>query len=173
MTVLNVVGMVGTGMQNAAMKVVRSTTLSSSEPSSPIPSHSIASTTRRKCCPSPKRTYTSSTSNISSHSACDGLAGYTIPLYDILAVQKPPAGSPEPVRTPGPLDPSTLEFELARVGLRTVVAMVNAGWPAMLSFLLTTNLSDPLFGDVLGVLQALARTAGYLALSTPRDATRS
>jgi len=51
--------------------------------------------------------------------------------------------------------------------------MVNAGCPALLaalSFLPTTNLSGPLFGDVLGALQALARTAGCLALRTPRDA---
>jgi hypothetical protein len=41
---------------------------------------------------------------------------------------------------------------------------------ASLSFLLTTNLSDPLSGDVLGALQALARTVGCLALPTPRDA---
>ncbi|KAH9961800.1 hypothetical protein BC827DRAFT_1201948 [Russula dissimulans] len=51
--------------------------------------------------------------------------------------------------------------------------MLNAGWPtllAALSFFLTTNLSDPLFGDVLRALQALARAAGCLALPTPRDA---
>jgi len=61
-------------------------------------------------------------------------------------------GSPEPVRTPGRLDPSMLpESEPARVGLQTVRAMVSAVWPALLptfSFLLTPNLSDPLFGDV-------------------------
>ncbi|KAI9452204.1 hypothetical protein F5148DRAFT_1237059 [Russula earlei] len=107
-------------------------------------------------------------------SLSDGFAGYTIPLYNTLAVQKSPAGSAEPVRAPGPLDPSTLPAtEPARVGLQTVRAMLNAGWPALLaalSFLLTTNLSDPLFGDVLGALQALARAAGCLSLPTPRDA---
>ena len=80
-----------------------------------------------------------------------------IPLYNSLAVQNPPVGSPEPVRTPGQLDPSMLpESEPARVGLQTVRAMVSAVWPALFatfSFLLTTNLSDPLFGDVLGALQ--------------------
>jgi len=95
-------------------------------------------------------------------------------LYNALAVQKPPAGSPEPMYAPGPLNPSTLpESEPTRVGLQTVRAMLNAGWHALLaalSFLLTTNLSDPLFGNVLGALQALARTAGCLALPTPRDA---
>jgi len=51
--------------------------------------------------------------------------------------------------------------------------MLNTGWPALLaalSFLLTTNLSDSIFGDVLGALQTLARAAGCLALPTPRDA---
>ena len=107
-------------------------------------------------------------------SLSDGLAGYTFPLYNTLAVQKPPAGSTEPVRAPGPLDPNTLpETEPARAGLQTVRAMLNAGWPALLaalSFLLTTNLSDSIFGDVLGALQTLARAAGCLALPTPRDA---
>ena len=39
-------------------------------------------------------------------SLSDGLAGYTFPLYNTLAVQKPPAT--ESVRAPGPLDPTTL-----------------------------------------------------------------
>ncbi|KAI0292132.1 hypothetical protein BC826DRAFT_1105631 [Russula brevipes] len=72
-------------------------------------------------------------------------------LYNALAVQKHPAGSTE----------------------LTVRALLNAGWAALLPaffFLLTTNLSDPLFGDVLGALQALARAAGFLALPAPRDA---
>lgn len=107
-------------------------------------------------------------------SLSDGLAVYVFPLYNTLAVQKPPAGSAELVRAPGPLDPMTLpETEPARAGLETVRAMLNAGWPALLaalSFLLTTNLSDPLFGDVLGALQTLARASGCLALPTPRDA---
>ena len=107
-------------------------------------------------------------------SLSDGLAGYIFPLYNTLAVQKPPAGSTEPVRAPGSLDPTTLpETEPARDGLQTVRAMLNAGWPALLaalSFLLTTNLSDSIFGDVLGALQTLARAAGCLALPTPRDA---
>ena len=64
--------------------------------------------------------------------------GGAIPLYNTLAVPETLAGSPEPVRAPGPLDPSTLpESEPARVGLQTGRAMINAGWPALarLSFL--------------------------------------
>jgi hypothetical protein len=47
--------------------------------------------------------------------------------------------------------------------------MLNAGWPALLAalyFLLTSNLSDPIFGDVLDVLQTPVRAAGCLALPT-------
>jgi hypothetical protein len=40
-------------------------------------------------------------------SLSDGLAEYTFPLYYTLAVQKPPTGSTEPMRAPGPLDPMT------------------------------------------------------------------
>jgi len=153
--------------------VVRPTSLSLSGPSLPIPSHSIDQLDKTDAPPIPEG-YIYLLGVQCLVSLCDGLAGYAIPLYNNLAVQKPPAGSPEPVRAPGPLDPSTLpESEPACVGLQTVRAMVNAGWPALLaalSFLLTTNLSDPLFGDVLGALQALARTAGCLALPTPRDA---
>jgi len=56
---------------------------------------------------------------------------------------------------------------------RNASFMLDASWPALLAalcFLLTTKLSAPLFGDVVGALQALARAAGYLALRTPCDA---
>ena len=75
---------------------------------------------------------------------------------------------------PGPLNPSTLpDPELAHVGLQTVRAIVNPVWSAplaALSFLLIlTNLSNSLFGNVLGALQALASTVGCLALPMPRE----
>ena len=78
------------------------------------------------------------------------------------------------MRAPGPLDPTMLpKTEPARARLRTVHTMLNAGWPALLaalSFLLTTNLSDSIFDNILGALQTLARAAGYLALPNPCDA---
>jgi len=40
--------------------------------------------------------------------------------------------------------------------------MLNASWPTLLALLLTTNLSGPLFGVVLGSLQVLSRPAGFL-----------
>ena len=153
--------------------MVRPISLSLSEPSSPIPPHSIDQLDKTDALPIPEA-YIYLLGVQCLVSLCDGLAGYAIPLYNSLAVQKPPDGLPEPVRAPGPLDPSTLpESEPACVGVRTMRAMVDSGWPALLaalSILLTTNLSDPLFDHVLGALQALARAAGCLALPKPRDA---
>jgi hypothetical protein len=59
-------------------------------------------------------------------------------------------------------------IEPARAGLQIVRAMLNAGWPALLavlSFPLTT-LPDTIFGDVLVMLQMLARAVGCLAQPT-------
>jgi len=165
--VSNVVEMIGTvaspSVQNAAMKVQLYGSLPSLHLSPCQPSLHIAPTSsaRQTCRPSPERIYTSLASQCLV-SLCDGLAGYAIPLYNTLAVQKPPAGSPEPVRAPGPFDPSTLpETGPARVGPQTVRAMLDAGCPALLaalSFLLTTRLSDPLVGDVVGAAGARPRS---------------
>jgi hypothetical protein len=51
--------------------------------------------------------------------------------------------------------------------------MVANGWPALLaalSFVISTNLSDDLFADVLASYQAMTKVSGMLALTTPRDA---
>ncbi|KAI0030497.1 hypothetical protein K488DRAFT_54152 [Vararia minispora EC-137] len=110
-------------------------------------------------------------------SLCEGFASYTAPIYTQLMVQKPRAAGDAVVRAPGALDPSTLpETEPARASLMAVRDMVAAGWPALLaalSFLLSTNLSDELFVDVLAAYQALTNVAGMLALPTPRDALLS
>ncbi|KAI0300723.1 hypothetical protein B0F90DRAFT_1722805 [Multifurca ochricompacta] len=129
-TVSNVVGMIGSeaglSVQGAAMKVQCIDQLDKAD-APPIPEAYI---------------YLLGVQCLVSLS--DGLAGYAIPLYNTFAIQKPPAGSTEPVRAPGPLDPSTLPVtEPAREGLLAARAMLNA---------------------------ALARAAGSLALPTPRDA---
>ena len=138
----------------------------SSELLSLIPSHSIHPLDKAGAPPIPE-TYTYLFAVQCHVWFCDGLAGYMTPPHNTLAVQKPPMGSPEPVRAPGPLNRSTLpESEPARGGLQTVRAMLNAVWPvllATLSFLLTTNLSDALFGGALGALRTLAHAAGCLA----------
>ena len=103
-------------------------------------------------------------------SLSDGLTGYSFPLYNTIVVQKLPAGSTE-LCVQGPLDPMTLlETKPARTGLKTVRAMLNAGWPAhlvTLSFHFST-VSDPL-SDVLGALQTLARSTGCLAAHVTRS----
>ena len=73
----------------------------------------------------------------------------------------------------GPTQPYYAARNRASAGRATNCSRnAYAGWPAVLaahSFLLTTNPSDSIFGDVLGALQTLARAAGYFALPTPRD----
>jgi hypothetical protein len=117
---------------------------------------------------------------------CDGFATFAAPLYTALAVQRPrtssnvaqsgtaSAASESAVRAPPALDVTKLSPEdPSAKGLTTVRSMVDSAWPAFLaalSFIISTNLSDDLFGDVLGAYQSLARVAGMLGLSTPRDA---
>ncbi|EIW78018.1 hypothetical protein CONPUDRAFT_146079 [Coniophora puteana RWD-64-598 SS2] len=121
---------------------------------------------------------------------CEGLASFTGPLYTAIMVQRPRSAGEPIVRAPGALDVDALpEDETistnngggsgsnASTGnarqLRTVRAIVDNGWPALLaalSFVIVTNLSDELFVDVLTAYQALINVAGMLGLSTPRDA---
>ena len=57
--------------------------------------------------------------------------------------------------------------------LRLVHDMIEDGWPAFLaalSFIISTNLSDDLFVEVLTSYQAMVNTSGILSLTTPRDA---
>jgi hypothetical protein len=93
-------------------------------------------------------------------SLSDGLAGYSFPLYNTIAVQKPPAGSYGPTR------PYYAARNRASQG-RATNCTRDAERRLAHSFL-TTNLS--IFGDALGALQTLARAAGCLPLPTPRDA---
>ncbi|CCL98022.1 uncharacterized protein FIBRA_00015 [Fibroporia radiculosa] len=105
---------------------------------------------------------------------CEGFASFTGPLYNSLMIQRPRAAGEPVVRAPPALDLASLSpEEPATKQLRTVHDMMESGWPALLaalSFLISTNLSDELFVDVLGSYQALTTVAGMLGLSTPRDA---
>jgi len=109
--------------------VVRPTSLSSSEASSPIPSHSIDQLDKPDT-PSIPEAYTYLFGVQSLFSFCDGPAGYVIPLYNTFAVQSrstPGSPGPEPVRALARSTRRLPESEPDRVGLQTVRAMVNAG----------------------------------------------
>ena len=107
-------------------------------------------------------------------SLCEGFAAFTAPLYNSIMVQKPRTAGEPVVRAPPALNLATLPQDDAITRqLRTVYDMVENGWPALLaalSFLISTNLSDELFVDVLASYQALTTVSGMLGLTTPRDA---
>ncbi|KAF8129901.1 hypothetical protein EV363DRAFT_1399707 [Boletus edulis] len=107
-------------------------------------------------------------------SLCEGFASFTGPLYTSIMVQRPRAAGDPVIRAPPALDLATLPpDEPPTRHLRIVRSMVDNGWPALLaalSFIISTNLSDELFVDVLTSYQAMTNVAGMLALTTPRDA---
>ncbi len=107
-------------------------------------------------------------------SLCEGFSTSTGPLYNSIMVQKPRSAGEPVIRAPPALDLSTLPpDEPVTHQLQTVHDMVESGWPALLaalSFLISTNLSDELFVDVLASYQALTTVSGMLGLTTPRDA---
>jgi len=65
-------------------------------------------------------------------SLSDGLVGYTFPPYNTLVVQKPPAGSTEPMHAPGPLNLTMLRCCPKPSQLRTVHAMLTQAGPRFL-----------------------------------------
>lgn len=159
-TVSGVVGIIGSGIglsvQNSAMKLQCIDQLDKAD-SPPIPEAYI---------------YLLAVQCIVS--LCEGFASFTGPLYTSIMVQRPRAAGEPVIRAPAALDLSTLpQDDPATQHLIIVRSMVENGWPALLaalSFIISTNLSDELFIDVLSSYQALTNVAGMLALSTPRDA---
>ncbi|KAH7925996.1 hypothetical protein BV22DRAFT_1111998 [Leucogyrophana mollusca] len=107
-------------------------------------------------------------------SLCEGFASFAGPLYTSMMVQRPRAAGEAIIRAPAALDLSTLpQDDPTARQLRIVHDMIENGWPALLaalSFIISTNLSDELFVDVLTSYQAMTNVAGMLALTTPRDA---
>jgi hypothetical protein len=104
-------------------------------------------------------------------SIAEGFAATALPAFASLT-PKPPNG--ETPQLPPALDLETLPSDDPVVQrLRSDKRMIEAGWPALLaslSFLMNTNLSDELFGDVLAALQALTNVSGVLGAQTSRDA---
>ncbi|THH10921.1 hypothetical protein EW145_g989 [Phellinidium pouzarii] len=107
-------------------------------------------------------------------SICEGFASVTLPLFNTIVVQRSRAAGENTVKPPPALDVSALPAdEPSTRQLQAVHGMLENGWPALLaalSFLIATNLSDELFGDVLQAYQSLANVAGMVGLATPRDA---
>ncbi|KAG8863454.1 hypothetical protein FRB96_008194 [Tulasnella sp. 330] len=106
-------------------------------------------------------------------SISEGMAAYTLPLYTSLSsYRQRGTGDPSPT-APGSLDLNALaDTEQHKAQLKTVAAMVERGWPGLLSalsFLLSTNLSDDLFAETLGAYQNVMIVSGALNLITPRD----
>ncbi|KAF8991283.1 hypothetical protein BDZ89DRAFT_1173334, partial [Hymenopellis radicata] len=92
-------------------------------------------------------------------SLCKGLASFTGPFYTQIVIQRPRAAGEAVNRAPPALDISTLPpDEAATKHLIIVQNIISGGWPALLaalSFVISTNLSDELFVDVLASYQAL------------------
>ena len=107
-------------------------------------------------------------------SLCEGFASFTGPIYTSIVVQKPRTAGESVIRAPPALDVDKLpQGDKVVLQLRGVRDMVASGWPALLaalSFIISTNLSDELFGDVLASYQAMTNVSGMLGLTTPRDA---
>lgn len=107
-------------------------------------------------------------------SLCEGFASFTAPLYSSTVIQKPRAPGEAVIRAPPALDLSILPPEDSSTKqLRIVRDIVESGWPALLaalSFVISTNLSDELFVEVLSSYQAMTNVSGMLGLTTPRDA---
>ena len=126
------------------------TSLSSSEPSSPILLTASTSSTRQTCRPSPKRTDTSSAYNASSYSATASRST-RFPSTTAPQSRSPPRDRRSPYTRQAAQAHSTRRRyrnpspPAWACRLHTVRAMVNVVWPALLgtlSFLLTMNLSD-------------------------------
>ncbi|KAF9267021.1 hypothetical protein L218DRAFT_955496 [Marasmius fiardii PR-910] len=107
-------------------------------------------------------------------SLCEGLAAFSAPLYTSIVVQRPRAAGDAPIRAPPALDISSLPQDDPQARqLKIVRDIIDTGWPALLaalSFIISTNLSDELFVDVLASYQAMTNVSGMLGLTTPRDA---
>ncbi|KIY49646.1 hypothetical protein FISHEDRAFT_40768 [Fistulina hepatica ATCC 64428] len=105
---------------------------------------------------------------------CEGFASFTGPLYNSIVFQRPRAAGETIVRAPPALNFSALPANEPSTKQLTIVRdCIENGWPALLaalSFIISTNLSDDLFADVLASYQAMTNVSGMLGLLTSRDA---
>lgn len=107
-------------------------------------------------------------------SLCEGFASFSGPIYTSLVVQIPRAAGEPSIRAPPAFDVNNLPQNDPQIQhLHIVKSIISQSWPALLaalSFIISTNLSDELFVEVLASYQAMTNVSGMLGLSTPRDA---
>ncbi|KAG6806148.1 hypothetical protein H0H93_003403, partial [Arthromyces matolae] len=96
------------------------------------------------------------------------------PMYSSIVIQRPKTAGDPVVRAPPALDIASLPKDDATTKQLGIVRdIIQNGWPALLaglSFIISTNLSDELFVEVLASYQSLTNVSGMLGLNTPRDA---
>ncbi|PPR07017.1 hypothetical protein CVT26_005212 [Gymnopilus dilepis] len=105
-------------------------------------------------------------------SLCEGFASFSGPTYTSIAIQRPRAAGDAAVRAPPALDLDTLPPNDQTHHLRIVQFIISQAWPALLaalSFIISTNLSDELFVEVLASYHSLTNVSGMLGLTTPID----
>lgn len=107
-------------------------------------------------------------------SLCEGFASFSGPIYTSLVVQRPRTAGEPAIRAPPALDLDNLPQDDSQIlQLHVVKSLISQSWPAFLaalSFIISTELSDELFVEVLASYQAMTNVSGMLGLSTPRDA---
>jgi hypothetical protein len=102
-----------------------------------------------------------------------GFASFSLPLYSSVIQERARSSGETLPHAPPSLDFSSLPDSLSVQDLATARDMALAGWPALLaslSFFISTNLDEELFGETLNAFQAFTNVCGVLGLDTPRDA---
>ena len=92
---------------------------------------------------------------------CEGLAAYAGPIYTKLVVQRPRAAGDAAIRAPSAFDLTALPADDPQTAQLLIMKdMISEGWPALLaalSFIISTNLSEELFVEVLASYQSVTK----------------
>lgn len=103
----------------------------------------------------------------------EGFAGFSLIKYEDIRRKIPPQSSDGTVWAAAALDFENLNPSPDAEKLKIVRSMADASWPALLaslSFFVSTNLDEALFGETLSSMQSFTFACGVLNLPTPRDA---
>lgn len=103
----------------------------------------------------------------------EGFASFTLSLYGDIVRHDQQSTVHQPPYAAGPIEWDTLPAAPRFAPLKLTRGMADVSWPALLaslSFYLSVNLDDDLFGDCLSAIQRFTEVCGVLGLDTPRDA---